>query len=75
MLLINEVFHTNICFIYVFTKIVVIIFTLRKETHGRQHFNKNWHKNIHNNTKNTSTSTIISIVYPNITLQFLSLGT
>jgi hypothetical protein len=35
MLHINEVFHSNILYLYVLTPILVIIFSLRNETHGR----------------------------------------
>jgi hypothetical protein len=59
LLLINEVFHSNILFIYVITPILVFILSLRRETHCRQNFNNNWHKKTHNNSK-TCTSMWIS---------------
>jgi adenine specific DNA methylase Mod len=73
MLHIYEVFHSNILFIYVLTSILVIIFSLRSETHDRQYFNNNWHKGTHNKIKKTSTLMRNSILYSNISLQSLSL--
>jgi hypothetical protein len=61
MLPINEESYLNIIFIYVTTPILVRIFSLRSETHGKQHFNNKYHKQTHNNKKNTSNCLRIAI--------------
>jgi hypothetical protein len=74
LLHLNEEFHLNILFIYVTTPILLMIFSLRGNTHGKQYFNKNWHKETHINIMNTPNYENFQM-YSNVSLQSFTLRT